>query len=124
MKPSKYDARTSAVFANVLLLDCGKTPVPMHVVSPFADATERELKEEIVAAGGGPSWVWHTDEDMPPFPARANGHGSWRSGAPAPGEGAACAAGAERGTLDDRCADRATSERTLGESNRQSDDVR
>lgn len=45
LKPLKYDARIAAAFPNVLLLDCGKAPVPLHVVSPFADARERAIKE-------------------------------------------------------------------------------
>lgn len=73
MKPLKYDARTSAAFPNVLLLDCGEVPLPLHVVSPFMDAKERALKEKAVAASGVSTWVWYTDQDMPRLPERARG---------------------------------------------------
>jgi hypothetical protein len=53
------------------LLDCGKVPMPIHVVSPFADAKERALKERAVAIGGEPMWVWHADKEMPPLPERS-----------------------------------------------------
>ena len=71
MKPLKYDARTSAAFPNVLLLDCGSVPRPLHVVSPFGEEKERALKERSVATSGEPTWVWYTDKDMPPLPERA-----------------------------------------------------
>ena len=68
LKPLKYDARIAAAFPNVLLLDCGKAPVPMHVVSPFADAKERAVKEKVVANGGASLWVWYADREMPALP--------------------------------------------------------
>ena len=71
LKTLKYDARTAAAFPNVLLLDCGKAPVPLHVVSPFADAKERAIKERAVANGGSPTWVWYSDREMPALPAPA-----------------------------------------------------
>jgi Protein of unknown function (DUF1173) len=71
LKPLKYDAGTAAAFPNVLLLDCGKVPLPLHVLSPFADGKERALKEKTVATGGLSAWVWHTDKPMPPLPDRA-----------------------------------------------------
>jgi Protein of unknown function (DUF1173) len=74
IKPLKYDARTAAAFPNVLLLDCGKVPLPMHVLSAFADAKERALKEMAVATCGMSAWVWTTDKEMPPLPERARGH--------------------------------------------------
>ena len=74
IKPLKYDARTAVAFPNVLLLDCGKVPLPLHVVSPFADVKERALKEKAVAARGMSAWVWTTDKEMPPLPERARGH--------------------------------------------------
>lgn len=73
IKPLKYDARTAAAFPNVLLLDSGKEPLPIHVVSPFAESSERALKERAVATGGESTWVWYTDKDMPPLPERAKG---------------------------------------------------
>lgn len=71
MKPLRYDARTAAIFPNVLLLDCGRSPVPLHVISPFAEAKEMALKQRALLASGATTWVWHTDKEMPPLPARA-----------------------------------------------------
>ncbi|MDP1650751.1 MAG: DUF1173 family protein [Rubrivivax sp.] len=69
MKPLRYDARSAAGFPNVLLLDSGKVPVQLHVVSPFMEAKERSTKEKLLA--GIPSaWVWATDQDMPHLPER------------------------------------------------------
>jgi hypothetical protein len=95
IKPLKYDARTSAAFPNVLLLDCGKVPLPLHVVSPFVDAKERALKERTVATSRVSTWVWYTDKDMPPLPdrARSSAGGAVRSAWPA--EVGHSAAGAE-----------------------------
>lgn len=72
MKPLKYDAKTAAAFPNVLLLDCGKAPRPLHLVSPFVEAKERALKERAVATSGESTWVWYTDKAMPPLPERAS----------------------------------------------------
>ena len=71
IKPLKYDARTSASFPNVLLLDCGKVPLPLHVVSLFVDPKERALKQRSVAANGESTWVWYAEKDMPPLPESA-----------------------------------------------------
>jgi hypothetical protein len=69
MKPLRYDARSAAGFPNVLLLDSGKVPVQLHVVSRFMEAKERSTKEKLLA--GIPSaWVWSTDQDMPHLPER------------------------------------------------------
>lgn len=71
VKPLRYDARTVAIFPNVLLLDCGGSPVPLHVISPFAEAKEMALKQRAILASGATNWVWHTDKEMPPLPPRA-----------------------------------------------------
>ena len=69
MKPLRYDAKSAAAFPNVLLLDSGKVPLPLHAVSPFADAKERSIKQKSLA--GSPSaWVWRIDQNMPPLPQR------------------------------------------------------
>jgi hypothetical protein len=70
MKPLRYDAKTAAAFPNVLLLDCGKVPLPLHVLSPFADVKERSLKEKVVASCPA-AWIWCTDRGMPLLPGRA-----------------------------------------------------
>jgi hypothetical protein len=71
MKPLKYDARTSAGFPNVLLLDCGGSPFPLHVVSPFADAKERAMKERAIVGNCPMTWVWRTDCGIPALPPQA-----------------------------------------------------
>ena len=83
LKPLKYDARSGAAFPNVLLLDSGKAPVPLHVVSPFAQAKERSIKEKVLAADPS-AWVWSTDQVMPPLPGRTSGRahgGGWPASA-------------------------------------------
>jgi len=70
MKPLRYDARTSAIFPNALLLDCGRSPVPLHVITPFAEAKEMALKRRAILANGAATWVWHTDKEMPALPPR------------------------------------------------------
>lgn len=69
MKPLRYDARSGAGFANILLLDSGKVPVPLHVVSPFMEPRERATKERLLA-GNREAWVWVTGEEMPCLPER------------------------------------------------------
>ena len=69
MKPMRYDARSVAGFPNVLLLDSGKIPVPLHLISPRMDAKERSSKEKLVASTPS-AWVWMTAESMPALPDR------------------------------------------------------
>lgn len=69
MKPLRYDARSTAAFPNVLLLDCEGVPVPLHVVSALADAKEKALKVRALAIDP-PHWIWNTDTEVPSFPAR------------------------------------------------------
>lgn len=69
LKPLKFDAKSSAPFPNVLLLDAGSAPVPLHVDSPFLSAKERALKEKAVAALGPGAWLWRTDAPLPELPA-------------------------------------------------------
>lgn len=66
LKPLRYDAAHAGSFPNALLLDCGATPVPLHIVSPFAGTKEKAAKERAVAASE--SWVWWTDQPMPALP--------------------------------------------------------
>jgi hypothetical protein len=74
-KPLKFDAKTAAGFPNVLLLDAGPQPLPMHVVSPFADPKDRAIKEKVIKACRQPPWVWETDKPIPGFPRRGlSGH--------------------------------------------------
>lgn len=68
LKPLKFDAKSSAPFPNVLLLDAGAAPMPLHVDSPFLSAKERALKEKAVAAQGAGTWLWCTGAPMPSLP--------------------------------------------------------
>lgn len=101
MKPLKYDARTAAAFPNVLLLDCGKVPLPLHVVSPFAESKERELKEKAVATSGLLTWVWYTDKDMPPLPERARSRSGRAGGNLRCADAAHGSAGVDREVLEE-----------------------
>lgn len=67
VKPLRYDAPTAGQFANVLLLDTGNTPTPLHVVSAFAHARERQAKQKLLSELEG-AWVWNTAEPMPDLP--------------------------------------------------------
>ena len=69
LKPLRYDARSFAGFANALLLDAGPAAVPVHLLSPFMAPAERVAKERAIAATGSASWVWRTEDVMPPLPA-------------------------------------------------------
>ncbi len=68
LKPLRYDARSAAGFANVLLLDTGAAAVPLHVVSAFMKPNDRLTKERAMANFGAGAWVWVTDDQMPSFP--------------------------------------------------------
>ena len=75
-KPLKFDARTAAGFPNVLLLDAGARPVPMHAVSPFAQVKDRAIKDRAIKdlasrSGGQGPWVWETDKPLPALPPKA-----------------------------------------------------
>jgi len=71
LKPLRYDARSAAAFPNVLLLDTGAQPTPLHVVSASLDSQDRAAKEKVLKASGDTAWVWSTDQKMPPLPAAA-----------------------------------------------------
>lgn len=71
VKPLRYDARNAASFPNVLLLDAGASPVPLHVVSAYLDPKEQAAKALALKSGGDTQWIWRTDESMPELPARA-----------------------------------------------------
>ena len=69
VKPLRYDATSVSEFANALLLDAGPAAVPLHLLSPFMSPVERTAKEQAIAAGCAASWVWRTEDSMPPLPA-------------------------------------------------------
>ena len=70
IKPLKFDAKSAASFPNVLLLDAGEAPIPLHVISPFMDLKDRAIKEQAIKAAGTSAWSWETDKDMSELPAR------------------------------------------------------
>jgi len=74
LKPLRYDAKAVATFPNALLLDCGATPVPLHLTSEFTSPKDRALKEKAIHASekSGP-WHWHTALPIPPLPAKTSG---------------------------------------------------
>ncbi len=71
MKPLRYDARSAASFPNVILLDMGAKPTPLHVVSASLDLQDRAAKEKALKPSGDTAWVWYTDRKMPPLPEAA-----------------------------------------------------
>ena len=79
IKPLRYDARSGAQFPSVLLLDAAPSPMPLHVVSPFADTKARSGKDGTGAASEPMVWLWSTDARMPPIPPANRG--------PVPGTG-------------------------------------
>ena len=68
-KPLRFDLRGAAPIPNVLLLDAGRQPVAMHVLSPFMRQAERHAKEVAVASSAGPVWTWETGTPLPSLPA-------------------------------------------------------
>lgn len=67
IKPLRYDARSAATFPNALLLDTGRQPTPLHVVSAFMCIKDRAAKEKAAQATDG-GWIWRSDEPMPHLP--------------------------------------------------------
>jgi len=68
VKPLRYDAKSVASFPNALLLDAGSTPMPLHVVSAFMPARERDAKVKAAQTASGSPWLWWTNETMPTLP--------------------------------------------------------
>jgi hypothetical protein len=72
VKPLCYDAGSAGRFPNVLLLDAGARPVPLHVTSAFLPAAEQAAKTRALSAdaeSGEAVWVWASDQPMPLLPA-------------------------------------------------------
>ncbi len=68
LKPLRYDAKSTAVYPNVLLLDTGPFPTKMHVISVFADPKNRAAIERAIKEAQSPTWAWTTSDPMPAFP--------------------------------------------------------
>ena len=51
-KPLRYDALTDKVFANVLLLDSGASPMPLFVLSPFMTGQQSDRVRKAIAKAG------------------------------------------------------------------------
>lgn len=74
VKPLRYDAQNSAQFANALLLDVGKPPMALHLISGLMDSKEQAAKQTALnrLAKMQPArdlWVWRTEDSMPDLPA-------------------------------------------------------
>ena len=54
------------------MLDAGPHPVPMHVVSPFADVKDRAVKDKAIKSSERRPWIWETDKPLPDLPPRGN----------------------------------------------------
>lgn len=54
VKPLRDDAHSAAAFPDVLLLDTGAKPTPLHLLSAAMDAKERAAKARAAKAQGEP----------------------------------------------------------------------
>jgi hypothetical protein len=71
LKPLRYDAKAAAAFPNALLLDCGSTPVPLHLTSEFMSPKDRAVKEKVIHTDGkSGAWHWHSAHPIPPLPLK------------------------------------------------------
>jgi Protein of unknown function (DUF1173) len=57
-KPLRYDAKNDKVFANVLLLDMGPSPVPLYGSSPFMTPQQRDRVRKAISKAGDHVEVW------------------------------------------------------------------
>ena len=71
VKPLRYDAKSAAAFPNVLLLDVGPLPLPLHVISAFMPPKNQAEKERVVRTSGVSPWLWVSTERMPALPDTA-----------------------------------------------------
>jgi hypothetical protein len=69
LKPLRYDAPSAAAFPNVLLLDCGNQPVPLHLTGDHLSAQDQAQRRKAIQASREPAWVWDLGQPMPPLPA-------------------------------------------------------
>lgn len=71
VKPLRYDAPEPAPYPDFLLLDTGARPVPLYIVSAFANKAERCARLEAISRRESHGWVWDTARcaavpDLPP----------------------------------------------------------
>jgi hypothetical protein len=71
IKPLRYDSRSAAGIPSALLLDCVEAPMPMYVLSAFAEPHARAQQERLIADRGGNAWIWRSEEERPSFPITA-----------------------------------------------------
>jgi hypothetical protein len=76
IKPLRYDSRSPAGIPTALLLDCVGAPMPMYVLSAFAEPTARAQQEKLIAERGGNAWLWRSEEEKPPLPSTERAGGS------------------------------------------------
>ena len=69
IKPLRYDSRSPAGIPSALLLDCAEAPMPMYVLSAYAEPKARAQHERLIADRGGSAWIWRSEEEQPPFPS-------------------------------------------------------
>lgn len=69
IKPLRYDSRAPASIPTALMLDCVEAPMPMYVLSPYAEPKARVQQEKLIADRGSSAWVWRSEEERPPFPS-------------------------------------------------------
>ncbi|MDZ5454990.1 DUF1173 family protein [Azohydromonas lata] len=79
IKPLRYDSGPAAGIPSALLLDCLHAPMPMYVLSAFADDRGHAQQERAVRDRGEAAWSWRTQEPMPELPPLArHAHGPAR----------------------------------------------
>ena len=68
LKPLRYDVAASATYSSALLLDTGRQPTALRVLSVFADPRDQATKRKAVGAGGAHVWTWDTRCAIPTLP--------------------------------------------------------
>jgi hypothetical protein len=74
LKPLPYEAGPSAMFASALLLNCGATPVPLHIRAPGIAGQSRHPGDGSAPAFESKAWLWRPGEAfaMPALPPAAS----------------------------------------------------
>ncbi|HEU0204114.1 MAG TPA: DUF1173 family protein [Burkholderiaceae bacterium] len=67
-KPLRFDAKSAAPFANVVLKDSNQANFPLDVISAHAPEAEQEAKARYASERSKIPWIWRTDEPIPPLP--------------------------------------------------------
>jgi hypothetical protein len=67
-KPLRFEAKSAAPFANVVLKDLDKGNFPLDVISAHASEPERQAKERYASERRKSPWIWRTDQPIPALP--------------------------------------------------------